>query len=146
MNRQIITTAAAFVLAAATAAAATPAALAAPAEDSLVCSKVKDRYAAAAYRAAFWPRSEAYGAMSWCDMKVQAVEHCVPVEVVLHETSAPYDGYRGPELTTEYTCYRIRCANGEGSLFLGLQVPLDDMFGARTGDKPRTTRICLPDR
>ncbi len=115
-------------------------------EDSLVCSKVKDRYAQAAYRAAFWPRSADYGSMSWCDMKVRAVEHCVPVEAVLHETNAPYDGFRGPDLATEYTCYRIRCANGEGSAFLGRSVPLDDPFGARVAEKPRVVRVCLPDR
>lgn len=144
MNRRSTVTA--LLLAAATAAVAASTSLAAAGEDSLVCSKVKDRYAAAAYRAAFWPRSEAYGSMAWCNMKVQAVEHCVPVEAVLHDTSAPYDGYRGPDLAAEYTCYRIRCANGEGTAFLGPQVPLDDMFGARAGDKPRATRICLPGR
>lgn len=74
-------------------------------EDSLVCAKVKDSYAVEGYKAAFWPRSSLYGDMTWCQMKVKAVERCVPVETVLHSTTAPYDAERGPELHREYTCY-----------------------------------------
>ena len=122
---------------------ATPA-FAAPNEDSLVCSKVKDSYAQDAYVAAFWPRSEVYGEMTSCNMRVRAVEHCVPAETVLLETSAPYEGYRGPALQAEYTCYRIRCMNGEGDSFMGPSVPIEDTFGARRGDKPQVRRVCLP--
>lgn len=119
---------------------------AAPGEDSLVCAKVKDSYAAAAYTAAFWPNSEAYGAMTWCNMRVRAVEHCVPVNTEVHVTSAPYEDSEGPMLQTEYTCYRIRCMNQEGDSFMGPSVPMQDMFGARTGDSPKVTRVCLPDQ
>lgn len=119
-------------------------ALAALEEDSLVCAKVKDSYAASAYTASFWPRSEAYGAMAWCDMKVKAVEHCVPVEAVLHDTSAPYEGYRGPALRAEYTCYKIRCRNGEGSSYMGNSVEMQDTFGDRVGNAPQVRRVCLP--
>jgi hypothetical protein len=121
------------------------ASLAAAGEDSLICAKVKDSYAAAAYTAAFWPRSEAYGDMTWCDLQVKAVEHCVPVDTEIHMTTAPYEDVQGPTVQTEYTCYRIRCANGEGKSFMGSTVPMQDMFGARTGDKPRVSRVCLPD-
>lgn len=121
-----------------------PAAQAAAEEDSLVCAKVKDSYAASAYKAAFWPRSESRGEMTWCDMKVKAVEHCVPAEAVLHDTSAPYEGYRGPTVRAEYTCYKIRCRNGEDSAFMGTSVPLRDTFGERVGDQPRVKRVCLP--
>ena len=115
-------------------------------EDSLVCAKVKDSYAAAVYTAAFWARSEAYGEMSWCDMQVKAVEHCVPIEPVLHDTTAPYEGFRGPEIQTEYTCYRIRCMNGQGRSYMGTAVAIDDMFGARTGGRPEIMRVCIPNR
>lgn len=126
--------------------ASTTAAFAAPGEDSLVCAKVKDSYADADYTAAFWPKSEAYGAMTWCNMQVRAVEHCVPVDTEVHVTSAPYEDAQGPTLQTEYTCYKIRCTNGEGDSFMGSAVPLDDMYGTRMGGKPRVTRVCLPDR
>ena len=66
----------ALVLPCLVSAMATPPATAAANEDSLVCAKVKDSYAREAYVAAFWPRSSEYGDMSWCNMKVQAVEHC----------------------------------------------------------------------
>jgi len=117
---------------------------AAPYEDSLVCAKVKDSYADNPYVAAFWPRSEVYGDMTWCNMKVKAVEHCVPAEMILIDTSAPYEGYRGPTLQAEYTCYKIRCMNGEGDSFMGASVPIEDTFGARTADKPNVVRVCLP--
>lgn len=115
-------------------------------EDSLICAKIKDDYNAQAYEAAFWLRSAEYGDMNWCDMKVKAVEHCVPVESVMQTTNAPYEGFRGDTLNTEYTCYRIRCANAEGNTFMGNSVVLDDTFGARTAGKPHVTRVCLPDR
>lgn len=115
-------------------------------EDSLVCARVKDSYAAASYTAAFWPRSVEYGSMSWCNMQVKAVEHCVPAEAVLYDTTAPYEGHRGPDLDTEYTCYKIRCMNGEGDEFMGSSVEIDDSFGARPGGKPKVTRVCLPNR
>lgn len=121
-------------------------AAAAATEDSLVCAKVRDSYAANAYVASFWPRSEAYGEMTWCNMQVKAVEHCVPVEAVLYESTAPDEQYRGPALQAEYTCYQIRCMNGEGSHYLGYSVVLDDRFGKRRADKPRVMRVCLPDR
>lgn len=120
------------------------AAAAALEEDSLVCARVKDSYAASAYTASFWPRSEAYGAMAWCDMKVKAVEHCVPVETVLHDTTAPYEGYRGPAVRAEYTCYKIRCRNGEGSSYMGNSVEMQDTFGDRVGIAPQVRRVCLP--
>ncbi|MFN2375312.1 MAG: hypothetical protein ABR538_02170 [Candidatus Binatia bacterium] len=118
--------------------------LAAVEEDSLICAKVKDSYAVSGYTAAFWPRSEAYGAMTWCDMKVKAVEHCVPVETVLHDTTGPYEGYRGPTVRAEYTCYRIRCRNDEGSSYLGHSVEMYDTFGERLGNAPQVRRVCLP--
>lgn len=133
-----------LLVAAATASAAT--AGAAMNEDSLVCAKVKDSYAVAAYTAAFWPRSAAYGDMTWCNMKVQAIEHCVPAEAVLLDTTAPWEGYRGPELANEFTCYKIRCVGNEGSSYMGSTVTIDDTYGARRADKPRVTRICLPDK
>ena len=123
-----------------------PAAIAATGEDSLICAKVKDSYAANAYTAAFWPRSQAYGDMSWCNLEVKAIEHCVPVQPILHETTAPYEGYVGPALQAEYTCYRIRCMNGEGSSFMGTTVSLDDTFGPRVAGKPQVTRVCMPDK
>jgi len=126
--------------------ATTMVAFAAPGEDSLVCAKVKDSYSAAHYSAAFWPKSEAYGAMTWCNMEVRAVEHCVPVDTEIHVTSAPYEDVQGPALQTEYTCYKIRCANGEGDSFMGSAVPMHDMYGTRMGAKPRVTRVCLPDQ
>jgi hypothetical protein len=132
------------ILALGLAAASSTPVLAAPEEDSLVCAKVKDSYAENAYVAAFWPRSETYGDMSWCSMKVRAVEHCVPAETILHNTSAPYEGYRGPELQAEYTCYKIRCTNGDGDRFMGESVPIGDTFGARMGDAPQVVRVCLP--
>lgn len=116
------------------------------AEDSLVCARVNDAYADAGYQAAFWPRSAAYGEMAWCDMEVKAVEHCVPVEPVLHETDAPFVGTMGPELTREYTCYKIRCKNREGTSYLGSSVTIDDTWGTRTGSKPRVSRICVPNQ
>lgn len=119
---------------------------AADGEDSLICAKVQDSYAENAYVAAFAPQSAAYGEMTWCNMKVRAVEHCVPAEVVLHKTTAPEDGYRGPALAAEYTCYQIRCMNGEGSYYLGSSLVLRDRFGERIARKPRVTRVCLPDR
>jgi len=115
-------------------------------EDALICAKVKDSYAVAAYTAAFWPRSTAYGDMTWCNMKVQAVEHCVPAEAVLIDTSAPWGGHRGPEIANEFTCYKIRCVGNEGSSFMGSSLAINDTYGARSADKPRVTRICLPNK
>lgn len=121
-------------------------ALALPGEDSLVCSRVKDPYAASGFQAAMWPRSAAYGSMTWCELEVKAVEHCVPAQATVEDTNAPYEGLVGPELTTEYTCYKVRCANGEGSRFLGNTVAIDDTFGAREATGPKVARLCVPNR
>ncbi|MBI5506973.1 MAG: hypothetical protein HY899_19470 [Deltaproteobacteria bacterium] len=121
-------------------------AIAATNEDSLICAAVKDSYAANAYVASFAPVSEIYGEMTWCNMQVKAVEHCVPVEAVFYDTTAPDEGYRGPALQAEYTCYRIRCMNGEGNYYLGNSVVVEDTFGQRRADRPKVTRVCLPDR
>lgn len=115
-------------------------------EDSLVCAAVKDSYAPNAYVASFAPRSEVYGEMTWCNMQVKAVEHCVPVEAVFYDTTAPNEEYRGPALQAEYTCYRIRCMNGEGNYYMGNSVVVEDTFGKRSADRPKVTRVCLPDR
>jgi|GEM_PF-2084950 len=122
------------------------AARAATNEDSMVCAKVTDSYAANAYVASFAPRSAIYGEMTWCNMQVRAVEHCVPVEAVLYDTTAPDEGYRGPALQAEYTCYRIRCMNGEGNYYLGNSIVVEDTFGKRRADRPKVTRVCVPDR
>lgn len=133
-----------LLLAAATLAAGP--ALALPGEDSLVCARVKDAYAEASFRAALWPRSADYGSMTWCPLVVKAVEHCVPAQASVEDTDAPYDGFVGPELVTEYTCYKVRCANGEGTRFLGTSVTMNDTFGQRQGSDPKVARICVPNR
>jgi hypothetical protein len=84
--------------------------------------------------------------MTWCELEVKAVEHCVPAQASADETNAPYEGLVGPEITTEYTCYKIHCANGEGSRFLGKDVAIDDTFGPRTATGPKVARICVPNR
>ena len=133
------------ILICAAALAAAPA-QAAPGEDSLVCARVKDPYADQNFQAAMWPRSALYGSMTWCELEVKAVEHCVPAAASVEDTNAPYDGFVGPELTTEYTCYKVRCANGEGSRFLGKEVTINDTFGERTATAPKVARICVPNR
>jgi hypothetical protein len=112
--------------------------------DSLVCAKVTDAYAVQAYTAAFWPKSQDYGDMTWCEMEVKAVEQCVPVEAVVQDTTAPYEGFSSAPLASQFTCYKIRCKNGEGKTWLGSSIPISDSFGARTGSKPRVTRLCIP--
>lgn len=117
-----------------------------PNEDSLVCARVKDPYAADHFRAALWPRSAEYGSMDWCEIQVKAVEHCVPAEAAVEDTNAPYEGFRGPELVAEYTCYKVRCANGEGLRFLGAETTIHDTFGDRTASSPKVARVCVPNR
>jgi hypothetical protein len=121
-------------------------ALAVPNEDSLICSRITDSYAREHFQAAIWPRSAEYGSMHWCRLQVKAVEHCVPAETLVEDTNAPYEGFRGPELVTEYTCYKIRCANGEGLTFLGRAATIRDTFGARVGAAPKVARVCLPNQ
>jgi hypothetical protein len=121
-------------------------ALAAQGEDSLVCARVRDPYAAQRFQAAMWPRSARYGSMTWCDLQVKAVEHCVPAQATVEDTDAPYEGFYGPDLTTEYTCYKVRCANGEGARFLGESVTIDDTYGERSAAGPKVARICVPNR
>jgi len=115
-------------------------------EDSLLCAKVKDTYAANSYVASFAPQSDTYGDMTWCNMQVKAVEHCVPVQAVLYQTTAPDEGYTGPALQAEYTCYQVRCMNGEGNYYLGTSTVIEDTFGMRRADRPKVTRVCVPDR
>lgn len=117
-----------------------------PGEDSLVCARVKDPYTEQGFQAAMWPRSARYGSMTWCELEVKAVEHCVPAAASVEDTDAPYDGFVGPEIATEYTCYKVRCANGDGSRFLGNEVAIDDTFGPRTAAGPKVARICVPNR
>lgn len=121
-------------------------ALAAPGEDSLVCAKVRDPYAAQGFQAAMWPRSARYGSMTWCELEVKAVEHCVPAQATVEDTDAPYEGFYGPELTNEYTCYKVRCANAQDARLLGASITIDDTFGEREASGPKVARICVPNR
>lgn len=120
--------------------------LAFPGEDALVCARIKDSYTRNDYVAGFWPRSENYEGMdiTTCKMKVRAVEHCVPAQIDLYETSAPFETCPGPDLRTEYTCYKIRCTRQGGTSFLGDSLSIEDTFGARSSRKPRVRRVCLP--
>jgi hypothetical protein len=67
-----------------------------------------------------------------------AKKYCTPARKIVVSSSVPVTPMPGPNLTSDYVCYKIKCPKAK------LTQGIADQFGARTLGKMKQGELCVP--
>jgi hypothetical protein len=65
-------------------------------------------------------------------------KYCTPAIKVVVESDPPATPMPGPDLTSDYACYKINCPK------VDLSQDIADQFGTRTLSKMKQKELCVP--
>jgi hypothetical protein len=78
-----------------------------------------------------------FGLEPGCDVRVKARLYCTPVSKFV--PGGDGDDPRGPEITTDFTCYKVRCPQSPKR-----RLHIDDQFGDRDIGIGNARMLCTP--